>query len=225
MKHRIDRARVRASHWRTIPHTITPCTKNCFTSQLLKSLWLLRQERNGDNDNGVSSRKYLHLNSPFLPSFLSVSRPSSLKLHRKRRRRRRGRLVWHGHPVRRLLVVERRQRRRGRHRRCHRGCRRCRRRRDRRRVAPGHAGVAHGGRGGQGGIGGGEGGRSCHGGRGVGRLLRGRLLVRVRGREGVLHNVELLLGHDVLVLLERAPLLCPPILEPNLDLKYDCPGY
>ena len=220
MKHRIDRARGRRTGGRFLTQSHL-ALKNCFTSQLLKSLWLLRQERNGDNDNGVSSRKYLHLNSPFLPSFLSVS----LKLHRKRRRRRRGRLVWHGHPVRRLLVVERRQRRRGRHRRCHRGCRRCRRRRDRRRVAPGHAGVAHGGRGGQGGIGGGEGGRSCHCGRGVGRLLRGRLLVRVRGREGVLHNVELLLGHDVLVLLERAPLLCPPILEPNLDLKYDCPGY
>ena len=81
--------------------------------------------------------------------------------------------------------------------------------------------MARGRGGGQCRIGGGEGGRGSHGGGRVGRLLRGRLLVRVRGRRGRKgRHVELLLGHDVLVLLERAPLLCPTILEPNLDLQH-----
>ena len=129
-------------------------------------------------------------------------------------------VVRQAHPVRRRLVMERRQRRRRRHRGRHRG--RCRCRRHCHRVARSHAWVAHGRRGGQSRIGGGEGGRGGHGGGGVGRLLRGgSLLVRVRGRRGRqgVRHVELLLGHDVLVLLERAPLLCPPILEPNLDLQ------
>ena len=52
-------------------------------------------------------------------------------------------------------------------------------------------------------------------------MLRGCLLVRVRGRGSRerVRYVELLLGDNVLVLLEGATLLRPSILEPNLDLQ------